>query len=229
MVMFLEKYEKGELFNVRKDIEDMWGGINHHEKLVENLTLTYTGLKNEVLEAGHASINLNQLRMNTTDSDKVQNTDFLVYLYNSTDFSASTRENLKTFAFVENFIQFRLHVDSIQVMAYDFGLNKLPVKFSKHPQFDHKDFFVYAKNDASKEPIKREFSVFEDNTSDNTIHALDLIHFTLKSSSISVKIPKDFEVSAEEKAMGISMLGLMEGRDMQDSVKEREVILSKDI
>jgi len=228
ITMFLEKYEKGELFNIRQDIEEMWKGINHHEKIVENLTLTYTGLKNEVLEAGHASASLNQIRGNVTESN-VQNTDFLLYLYNSTDFSESTRANLKTFAFVENFLQFRLYIDSMQVMAYDFGLNKLPVKFSRNPQFDSKDFFIYAKNDNSNGKVKREFNVFDEIDYENKIHALDLIHFALRNSSINVKIPKDFAVSKDEEAAGITMLGLMEGRDVQDQVREKEVIRSEDI
>merc|ERR1712151_1404306 len=162
MGMFLEKYERGELSNVRQEIEEMWNGINHHEKIVENLTLTYTGLKNEVLEAGHATASLNQIRGNVTETENTQNTDFLLYLYNSTDFTESTRANLKTFSFVENFLQFRLYIDSMQVMAYDFGLNKLPVKFSRHPQFDYKDFFVYAKNDNSSGKLKRQFDVFDE-------------------------------------------------------------------
>ena len=189
---------------------------------------TYTGLKNEVLEAGHASASLNQIRGNVTESN-VQNTDFLLYLYNSTDFSESTRANLKTFAFVENFLQFRLYIDSMQVMAYDFGLNKLPVKFSRNPKFDSKDFFIYAKNENSNGKVKREFNVFDEIDYENKIHALDLIHFALRNSSVNVKIPKDFTVSEDEKAAGITMLGLMEGRDAQDLVREKEVILSKDI
>jgi len=94
-------------------------------------------------------------------------------------------------------------------MAYDFGLNKLPVKFAKHPKFNNDDFIVFVKDrvesvEEQGKIGKRDIIVYEgfdqyaEDEGKSKFHALDLIHFALKESTMKYKIEKDLKIIEED-------------------------------
>jgi hypothetical protein len=98
---FLAKYQNGEIFDSRPEVDGLWDSINQHEKITENMTLTYAGLRGEVFKEGTGA------------------SDYLLYFYNGTQ--SQNLPNLRTFSYVEHFLQFRLHLDGMQAFTYDFG------------------------------------------------------------------------------------------------------------
>lgn len=210
--------------------------MNANEKIVENMTLTYAGIKNEVLTGQSNFLPESEL---AKEKEPIKNQDFLLLLFNSTAYDVTP--TLKTFQYVENFLQFRLHIDSIQVMAYDFGLNKLPVKFGKHPEFNNEEFVAFVKDKPQpvdegvmNKKIQREIIVYEEidrYAEGSKLNALDLIHFAMRESTMKHKIDKDFQIRDEDKENGVSLIGLMEGREAHEAaeLKEKEVILARDI
>jgi hypothetical protein len=101
MTRFLGKYQNGEIFDSRPEVDGLWDSINQHEKITENMTLTYAGLRGEVFKEGAGA------------------SDYLLYFYNGTQ--SQNLPNLRTFSYVEHFLQFRLHLDGMQAFTYDFG------------------------------------------------------------------------------------------------------------
>lgn len=138
-------------------------------------------------------------------------------MYDSTDLT--NLQNLKVFQYVENFIQFRLQADGVQVMVYDFGLNKLPIKFSKHKDWDYNNFFCFVSANNKDEII-----YYEEGQNNKEVYALDLLHFALKHADTKIKIDKDLPLGADDKKFGVGMVGLLEGRETQDHIKEKEII-----
>jgi len=53
----------------------------------------------------------------------------------------------------------------------------------------------------------------------------------MKESTFKNKIDKDFQVRDEDKAMGVSLVGLLEGREAHEAIvlKEKEVIMARDM
>lgn len=196
---FLEKYENNGLTSSREKVDRMWEGINKYEQIVENMTLTYSGLKTEVFR------------------NDTQKYDFLLYLYNSTDINKT--HNLKVMNYTENFIQLRLGHQDLQVMAYDFGLNKLPVKFSRHPKWDYQDFFCFVSAEN-----KQDIIVLEDESNRRDVAALDLIHFAMINADRKLKIPKDFMIGEVDTEYGVSLIGLLEGKEAHDLEKKKKVL-----
>jgi len=87
VTMFLEKYQKEELNNIKQDIDLLWEGVNANEKLFENMTLTYAGVKNEVLIGQNNLIHHNPLKVDdgsnsneiTKEANQLQrNSDFML-------------------------------------------------------------------------------------------------------------------------------------------------------
>jgi hypothetical protein len=56
------------------------------------------------------------------------------------------------------------------------------------------------------------------------IHAVDLIQFALRHSDRSSKIPKDLTMTDQDKKFDVSLTGLLEGRDVQECLPEKEII-----
>jgi hypothetical protein len=98
---FLNKFQIREIFDSRPKVDEFWDSIIQHEKITENMTLTYAGLRGEVFKKGAGA------------------SDYLLYFYNGTQ--SQNLSNLRTFSYVEHFLQFRLHLDGMQAFTYDFG------------------------------------------------------------------------------------------------------------
>jgi hypothetical protein len=55
------------------------------------------------------------------------------------------------------------------------------------------------------------------------IHALDLIQFALRHGDRTSKIPKDLTMTDQDKKFDVSLTGLLEGRDAQEYLPEKEI------
>jgi hypothetical protein len=74
---------------------------------------------------------------------------------------------------------------------------------------------------------KDQILTFESNR--QNIHALDLIQFALRHGDRTSKIPKDLTMTDQDKKFDVTLTGLLEGRDAQEYLPEKEIISAESL